>query len=96
MVSIAEPPCYNHIINGQDTPPKENAYIDVICPATGKIIALTADGDARDVDLAVEAASTAFKNKDLAVYGARTTLKTTLSIGQYRAGQRTGIGPTGS
>ena len=41
MVSIAEPPCYNHIINGQDTPPKENAYIDVICPATGKIIALT-------------------------------------------------------
>lgn len=64
MVSIAEPPCYNHIINGQDTPPKENAYIDVICPATGKIIALTADGDARDVDLAVEAASTAFKNKD--------------------------------
>lgn len=53
---------YHHIINGNVSKPSSGRYIDVYCPATGDLIAKTADGDSKDVDLAVSAASFALKS----------------------------------
>ena len=57
-------PHYHHIINGEIVKPSSGNYIDVHCPATGNLIAKTADGNATDVDLAVSAARQALKNTD--------------------------------
>jgi aminomuconate-semialdehyde/2-hydroxymuconate-6-semialdehyde dehydrogenase len=47
-------------INGELTAPLGDAYLDNIEPATGKPYSLVPDSDARDVNLAVEAAQKAF------------------------------------
>jgi aldehyde dehydrogenase (NAD+) len=57
-------PKYPHLINGNIVEPSSGRYIDVYSPATGNLIAKTADGNAADVDLAVNAASSAFKSND--------------------------------
>ena len=64
MNNAHELPLYHHIINGDIVKPNSGHYIDVHCPATGNLIAKTADGDATDVDLAVNAASRALKSTD--------------------------------
>ncbi len=47
-------------INGQLLAPQSGNYIDNFQPATGKVYSLIPDSDAKDVDLAVQAAKTAF------------------------------------
>ncbi|GHB93735.1 aldehyde dehydrogenase [Thermomonas carbonis] len=49
-----------HWINGKPVPPANKCWLDVFDPATGKVAAQTADGDAGDVDTAVAAARAAF------------------------------------
>ena len=49
-----------HFIANQDVAPASGSYLDVFEPATGKAYARVADGDARDVAKAVEAARAAF------------------------------------
>ena len=49
-----------NFIDGAFVPPGSAAYFDDIRPATGEVIAEVPDSDARDVDLAVHAATTAF------------------------------------
>jgi aldehyde dehydrogenase (NAD+) len=48
-------------INGRWVKAASGKTLDVINPATGKIIAQVADGDVRDIDLAVQAARAAFQ-----------------------------------
>lgn len=48
-------------INGKWVDPVENGTIDVVNPATGKLITSVAVGSSKDVDIAVEAAKKAFK-----------------------------------
>jgi len=52
----------DHFINGQFVPPTGGAgwYLENIEPATGRAYSLVADGDARDIDAAVDAAKQAF------------------------------------
>lgn len=50
----------SHFIAGRDVAPVGGQYLDKIEPATGRTIARVADGDARDVDAAVDAAASAF------------------------------------
>ena len=52
---------YGLFINGKFAPPSSKRYFDTINPATEKKIAEIADADAKDVDLAVNAAAKAFK-----------------------------------
>jgi aminomuconate-semialdehyde/2-hydroxymuconate-6-semialdehyde dehydrogenase len=47
-------------INGELVEPGNRQYLDNIEPATGQVYSLVPDSDARDVDLAVEAAEKAF------------------------------------
>jgi aldehyde dehydrogenase (NAD+) len=47
---------FGHFIGGAWTKPAKGARIDVIDPATGKVLAKVAQGDKRDVDAAVKAA----------------------------------------
>jgi len=47
-------------INGDWTKPKVKEYLDVVNPATGKVIARTPLGDGADVEAAAQAASEAF------------------------------------
>lgn len=49
-----------NFIGGRFVAPQSGAYIDDIDPATGSVIASIPDSDARDVDLAVDAARRAF------------------------------------
>ena len=49
-----------HWINGKPVPPADKRWLDVFDPATGKVAAQTAEGDAGDVDAAVAAARAAF------------------------------------
>ena len=51
-----------NFINGQFVEPVGRSYLDNIEPATGKAYSKVADSNARDVDLAVAAAETAFPN----------------------------------
>src|SRR3954447_13701172 len=51
-----------NFINGQFVQPVGRSYLDNIEPATGKAYSKVADSNARDVDLAVAAAETAFPN----------------------------------
>nr|ALG75775.1 aldehyde dehydrogenase 5 [Tricholoma vaccinum] len=48
-------------INGQWVDPVDKGTIDVINPATGKVVATVAGGSSKDVDIAVEAAKKAYK-----------------------------------
>jgi aminomuconate-semialdehyde/2-hydroxymuconate-6-semialdehyde dehydrogenase len=50
----------SNYINGEPVPPASGAYLDDIGPATGELIAQIPDSDARDIDAAVRAASSAF------------------------------------
>lgn len=49
-----------HFIGCRFVPPASGAYLDVFEPAEGAVYAVVADGEAKDVDAAVEAASRAF------------------------------------
>lgn len=49
-----------HVINGELIEPVSKAYIDVINPASGELVAQTAAGTAEDIDKAVAAAKAAF------------------------------------
>lgn len=49
-----------HVINGELVDPASNAFIDVINPVTGEVIAKTAAGNADDINRAVAAAKAAF------------------------------------
>ncbi len=51
---------YRHWINGDAVEPGNGEWLDVFNPATGEVIAQVADGDASDVDTAVQAAQAAF------------------------------------
>src|SRR3954451_21747551 len=51
-----------NFINGHFVEPVGRSYLENIEPATGKAYSKVADSDARDVDLAVAAAETAFPN----------------------------------
>jgi aminomuconate-semialdehyde/2-hydroxymuconate-6-semialdehyde dehydrogenase len=51
---------YRHWINGNAVEPGNGQWLDVFDPATGAVMAKVADGDATDVDAAVDAAQTAF------------------------------------
>nr|ADY86395.1 aldehyde dehydrogenase [Tricholoma vaccinum] len=48
-------------INGQWVDPVEPATIDIVNPATGKVVTSVAAGSSKDVDIAVEAARKAYK-----------------------------------
>src|SRR5882672_10381044 len=50
----------SNYINGKLIEPKSGKYIDNINPAEGKVYSLIPDSDAKDVELAVEAAKKAF------------------------------------
>jgi aminomuconate-semialdehyde/2-hydroxymuconate-6-semialdehyde dehydrogenase len=52
---------YRHWINGNAVKPGNGQWLDVFDPATGAVMAKVADGDATDVDAAVDAAQTAFR-----------------------------------
>jgi aminomuconate-semialdehyde/2-hydroxymuconate-6-semialdehyde dehydrogenase len=49
-----------HFINGKDAEPASGRYLDNVEPATGAVYSQVADGDAADVQRAVEAAAAAF------------------------------------
>ena len=49
-----------HWIDGKPVPPANGQWLDVFDPATGQAASQVADGDAADVDAAVQAAQTAF------------------------------------
>jgi aminomuconate-semialdehyde/2-hydroxymuconate-6-semialdehyde dehydrogenase len=49
-----------HFINGKDAEPTSGRYLDNVEPATGAVYSQVADGDATDVQRAVEAAAAAF------------------------------------
>ncbi|HKQ46675.1 MAG TPA: aldehyde dehydrogenase [Phycisphaerae bacterium] len=51
-----------HYINGELADPASGQYLDNIEPATGKVYSLVPNGDATDVERAVEAAERAFPN----------------------------------
>src|SRR5437879_4707946 len=51
-----------NFINGEFVEPISDRYLDNIEPATGKPYSQVADSDAQDVDLAVKAAETAFRD----------------------------------
>ncbi|MGZ5019998.1 MAG: aldehyde dehydrogenase family protein, partial [Chthoniobacterales bacterium] len=51
-----------NFIDGEFVEPVGGKYLDNIEPATGKPYSQVADGDARDVELAVTAAEIAFPN----------------------------------
>ena len=53
---------YNLFINGKFVKPKAGKYFETINPANEKLLALVAEGDASDVDIAVKAARKAFHN----------------------------------
>jgi aminomuconate-semialdehyde/2-hydroxymuconate-6-semialdehyde dehydrogenase len=57
-----ELPKIQNFINGQFVEPVGRKYLENIEPATGKAYSKVADSDARDVDVAVAAAETAFPN----------------------------------
>lgn len=50
----------SNYINGELIAPTSNCYLDNYNPATGKVYSLIPDSDERDVQLAVDAATTAF------------------------------------
>lgn len=50
-----------HLINGKWTAPGTGASFETYNPATGEVLAKLAEGDARDVDIAVKAARAAFE-----------------------------------
>jgi aminomuconate-semialdehyde/2-hydroxymuconate-6-semialdehyde dehydrogenase len=50
----------HNYINGELTPPVSGTYLDNVNPAEGKVYSHIADSDARDVQLAVDAAQAAF------------------------------------
>jgi aminomuconate-semialdehyde/2-hydroxymuconate-6-semialdehyde dehydrogenase len=49
----------SHYINGQLVEPLSGQFLDNIEPATGKVYSLVPDGDARDVERAIDAAERA-------------------------------------
>ena len=49
-----------NFIDGKLTPPQSGAYLDNVEPATGKVYSKVPDSDAKDLDVAVEAAARAF------------------------------------
>jgi len=49
-----------NFINGTFVPPRANAYLDDVEPATGEVLAHVPDSDSQDVDDAVRAAKAAF------------------------------------
>ena len=49
-------------INGHFLPPESGNYIDNICPATGEVYSLIPDSDTKDIEIAVEAAKSAYKS----------------------------------
>ncbi len=51
---------YEHYINGQWSPPSGGEYFDNVSPIDGKVFTQAARGNAKDIDLAVDAACTAF------------------------------------
>lgn len=51
---------FEHFIDGHFTPAANGGRLDVFEPATGRVYATVADGDAADVDAAVRAAADAF------------------------------------
>ncbi len=59
---MALPKQLAHFINAKHVPPVSNGYLDNFEPASGHVYSQLPDGDARDVDLAVQAAVGAFKS----------------------------------
>ncbi len=51
-----------HWINGESVPPHSDQWFATVNPATGKILAEVAEGDAEDVDQAVQAAWVAYRD----------------------------------
>ena len=58
IVTIAER--YNLFINGKFVAPKSGKYFPTINPANEKVLAKVAEANSTDVDLAVQAARTAY------------------------------------
>lgn len=54
------PDSLTHFIGGEDLPPRSGKYIDNVNPATGEVFTRIPDGDAADVEEAVEAARQAW------------------------------------
>src|SRR5690606_3547433 len=52
---------YDNYINGKWTPPASGKYFDVITPLDGTVMSISAQSNAQELDLAVEAAAEAFK-----------------------------------
>ncbi|MFT3980695.1 MAG: aldehyde dehydrogenase family protein [Ferruginibacter sp.] len=52
---------YGHYINGAFTEPSSGEYFDNISPIDGKVFTKAARGNAKDIDLAIDAATEAFK-----------------------------------
>jgi acyl-CoA reductase-like NAD-dependent aldehyde dehydrogenase len=51
---------YEHFIDGEWTKPASKQYFDTVSPATTKVLATVAKGNAKDIDRAVQAARRAF------------------------------------
>jgi len=56
------PATIDNVIGGARVPPSTNAYLNVVSPATGKVIARVASSNASDVNLAVAKAKEALKS----------------------------------
>lgn len=54
-------PQYGHFINGKFTAPAKKKYFSTINPARETVLSTVADGTAEDIDIAVKAASGAYK-----------------------------------
>ncbi len=57
-----EPIVIQNYVNGQFKGPSSEKWIDSLNPATGQVHNLVPDSNAEDVNIAVEAASVAFKS----------------------------------
>jgi 4-(gamma-glutamylamino)butanal dehydrogenase len=51
-----------HFIAGADSPSASGARLDVLCPIDGRLLTTIADGDADDIDRAVQAARLAYES----------------------------------
>ena len=58
---MVEKKTFHNIIDGEVQPSSSGALMDVVNPSTGAVYAMAPNSDARDVDLACQAAGRAFE-----------------------------------
>lgn len=76
---MAQPPVFEHFINGEWCPPDNHQWIDSFDPATGEVWARIARGNPADVRHAVSSASNAFRDGPWRSFTARQRADALLS-----------------